>query len=396
MPENDAGPGGRVSLTILADENIPAAEYYFAPLGEVRHTNGRNLQRAELVGIDVLLVRSVTRVDESLLAGSAVRFVGTATSGVDHIDRDYLARNSIGFSHAPGSNANSVVEYVLAAIAAVEDKLERLLAGGRVGVVGYGVIGKMLVSRLAALGIDYCVFDPWLAAGVVSHPATLAEVLACDVITLHPELTLEQPWPSFHLLSQAELECVDANALLINASRGPVVDNASLLARLEKARSLCTVLDVWEGEPNIDTALLDLATLGSAHIAGYSLDGKLLATRMLRDALAAYLQHPPIDQVSPAGEPPVITIEAGLNGAALLRFLLQSRYDITEDDSLLRETALGNVSGVAGDGFDRLRKTYGERRELLGSQVVGKLHSAADSALVHGLGCTLTAEEITP
>ena len=385
-----------MSLRILADENIPAADYFFAPLGEVRHTNGRNLQRAELEGIDALLVRSVTRVDESLLAGSAVRFVGTATSGVDHIDRDYLARNSISFSHAPGSNANSVVEYVLAAIAAVEDKLERLLVGGRVGVVGYGVIGKMLVSRLAALGIDYCVFDPWLAAGVVSHPATLAEVLACNVVTLHPELTREQPWPSFHLLSQAELECVDSNALLINASRGPVIDNAALLARLEKGRAPCTVLDVWEGEPKIDAALLGRATLGSAHIAGYSLDGKLLATRMLRDALAAHLQHPPIDQVSPAGELPVITIEAGLKGAALLRFLLQSRYDITEDDSLLRDAVLGNVSAVAGDGFDRLRKTYGERRELLGSQVIGTLHSAADRALVQGLGCTLTAEEITP
>ena len=156
------------------------------------------------------------------------------------------------------------------------------------------------------------------------------------------------------------------------------------------------MLDVWEGEPKIDAALLGRATLGSAHIAGYSLDGKLLATRMLRDALAAHLQHPPIDQVSPAGELPVITIEAGLKGAALLRFLLQSRYDITEDDSLLRDAVLGNVSAVAGDGFDRLRKTYGERRELLGSQVIGTLHSAADRALVQGLGCTLTAEEITP
>lgn len=384
-----------MSLKILADENIPAADAYFSPLGEVRHTNGRNLQRAELENVDVLLVRSVTRVDEALLAGSAVKFVGTATSGVDHIDRDYLAQNGIGFSRAPGSNANSVVEYVLAAIAAVEDKLELLLAGGRVGVAGYGVIGKAVTSRLAALGIDYCVYDPWLEPDQISQPASLAEVLSCDVITLHPELTSAQPWPSLHLLSQAELDCVESSALLINASRGPVIDNAALLARLEKGGGPHTVMDVWEGEPNINAALLEHVTLGSAHIAGYSLDGKLLATCMLRDALVAHLQRDPMESLSPTGIAPVVQIEAGLTGAALVRYLVQARYDITADDRLLRGVVLGKHPVAAGEGFDTLRKTYGARRELAGSQLTGSVHSAADNALVQALGCTLEAPETT-
>ncbi len=151
-----------MSLTILADENIPAVEHYLGALGRVQRVNGRTLERAQLQDVDILLVRSVTRVDEALLAGCPVKFVGTATSGFDHIDRRLSGAHGIAFAYAPGSNANSVVEYVLAAIAAVGDKLEQLLAGGVVGIVGYGAIGKAVAARLAALGIRYRIYDPWL------------------------------------------------------------------------------------------------------------------------------------------------------------------------------------------------------------------------------------------
>jgi erythronate-4-phosphate dehydrogenase len=149
-----------VTLCILADENIPAVEYYFGADTAVRRIGGRVLQRSHLQGVDILLVRSVTQVNEALLHDTSVKFVGTATSGVDHIDQDYLRQRGIGFAHAPGSNANSVVEYVLAAIAAVSDKLEQLLTGGTVGIVGYGVIGSAMAARLGALGIPYQVYDP--------------------------------------------------------------------------------------------------------------------------------------------------------------------------------------------------------------------------------------------
>ena len=245
-----------MTLHILSDENIPAVEYFLGDSGVVRQLRGRDMRAADLDGVDVLLVRSVTRVNEALLAGSAVQFVGTATSGVDHIDRDYLDQQGIGFAHAPGSNANSVVEYVLAAIASVPGKLEQLLAGGSVGIVGYGHIGSMLAARLRALGIEHRVYDPWLDQQLLSQPATLAEILACDVVTLHPELTRELPWPSFHLLGESELACLDANCLLINASRGPVLDNQALLRLLLAGHGPVSVLDVWEGEPALDHELL--------------------------------------------------------------------------------------------------------------------------------------------
>ena len=378
-----------MSLTILADENIPAVDHYLGSLGTVRRAGGRNLQRSQLEGVDVLLVRSVTRVDEALLRGSAVKFVGTATSGVDHIDQVYLQQQGIGFSHAPGSNANSVVEYVLTAIAGVAGKLEQLLLGGTVGIVGYGVIGKAVAARFQALGIDYRVYDPWLEQGDINNPASLCQVLACDVVTLHCELTRAQPWPSFHLLGEPELKSLGSRCLLINASRGPAVDNRALLARLLQDDGPATVLDVWEGEPQIDQALLREVLIGTPHIAGYSLDGKLLATRMLAEAISAQLDLPLPPQNSPAGDPQALTITDTRThtGAGLVRAMLQARYDIATDDALLRGATLARDAGSAAAAFDGLRKAYGERRELLGSTVRCDFRSPGDIELVQGLGC---------
>ena len=373
-----------MTLKLLADENIPAVEHYVGELGEVRRFAGRELRARDLAGADVLLVRSVTAVNEQLLAGSAVRFVGTATSGIDHVDREYLAGQGIGFRHAPGSNANSVVEYVLAAIAAVDDHLERLLAGGTVGVVGYGVIGKAVTGRLQAMGIRFKVYDPWLDQAAVRHAATLQEILACEVITLHPELTREQPWPSYHLFDGAALDQLQVGCLLINASRGAVVDNSALEALLTKGRGPALVLDVWEGEPGINPNLLQQVRQGTPHIAGYSLDGKLLATRMLVEAMAAQLELPWRDPGSAAGPAPAITLPAGLDGAALLRHLLACRYDIRRDDAALRQATLAVDEVDAANGFDRLRREYPQRRELAGSlvRVQGIPHE-----LLRGLGC---------
>lgn len=380
-----------MSLTIVADENIPAVEQCLGAFGQVVRVNGRTLTRGQLASADILLVRSVTRVDAALLDGTPVRFVGTATSGIDHIDREYLARNAIAFAYAPGANANSVVEYVLAAVAAVGDRLEHLLCGGRVGIVGYGNIGRALAARLKALGIAHRVYDPWLDQNALDGAADLDAVLECDVVSLHPELCMEPPWPSHHLLGLDQLQRLRPGALLINASRGSVVDNSALLARLESASAPLVVLDVWEGEPNIDAALLARVALGTAHIAGYSLDGKLLATRLLSDAVIAHLgdnglsgQLPSADHK--ARQLPALHAPGDLVGASLARFLLQARYDIRADDALLRLAVAGSRQGHdSGRAFDQLRRAYRDRRELAGSVVDSGSH--AQLGLLRALGC---------
>ena len=382
-------PATKTSATvrILADENIPAVEHYAGTAASVTRFSGRELNAAHLAGIDALLVRSVTRVDAALLEGSQLRYVGSATSGFDHIDRDYLQQRGIGFSYAPGSNANSVVEYVLAAIAACGDHLERVLSGTPVGIVGYGVIGKAVAARLRALNVQYRVYDPWLDADTIECATSMSGILECGVITLHAELTRKNPWPSYHLLAEAELAEIPEDSLLINASRGGVVDNAALSALLAKGAGPDVILDVWEGEPQLDSTLLRQVQLGTPHIAGYSLDGKLLATSMLIDAMAGNLQIPLSDSKSAAGNAPALLIPEGVNGAALLRAVVAQRYDIWTDDTDLRAATLGANAADAAAAFDQLRRNYPERREILGSRLARGTLSAGAQDLLSALGC---------
>lgn len=381
-----------MTLRILADENIPAVAHYAGSLATVQRFSGRTLRPEQLAGVDALLVRSVTRVDAQLLEQSDVRFVGTATSGVDHIDRDYLRLGGISFAHAPGSNANSVVEYVLAAIAGVKDHLERVLAGAPIGIVGYGVIGRAVAARLQALNLNYLVYDPWLGPGMIDRPADLPDILRCAVITLHAELTLQHPWPSHHLLDAAGLAQVPPDSLLVNASRGPVVDNVALSALLRSGGGPDVVLDVWEGEPGISQALLRQVQFGTPHIAGYSLDGKLLATRMLIEAMALALDLPWQNPGSATGEAPPLQPGEHGSDAALLRHILSQRYDIAVDDAALRAVALDPDPRAAAAAFDQLRRHYPERREVLGSRVAPGALSASAERLLVGLGCALARE----
>jgi erythronate-4-phosphate dehydrogenase len=344
-------------MRIVADANMCEVGAVFAALGSVVELEGRAIGNADLAGAEILLVRSVTRVDTALLDNTPLRFVGTATSGYDHVDREALRLRGIHFAHAPGSNANSVLEYVMSAIASCDDFLERLCSGGRVGIIGFGVIGRRLYQRLRALGISSVAYDPWLDSDTHTALVGLEEVLACDVISIHAELTRRQPWPSVHLLNADTLRAIRPDSLLISAGRGAVVDNRALLRALQASTAFTAVLDVWEHEPEVDRELLALCRFGTPHIAGYSYDGKLLATRMLyaQTCMALGLEARDEATSDPATQPG-FEVPAQLDGADLIRWLQAQSYDIGADDARLR--------AELDRGFDRLRRLYPNRREL--------------------------------
>ena len=355
-----------------------AVEEIFGAIGEVSLADGRAISSAQLQGVDVLLVRSVTRVDANLLQDHPLRFVGSATSGIDHIDRQALLDRGIGFAWAGGSNADSVVDYVLSAICQSADKLEQLLNGGVLGIVGYGHIGKRLKFRLSALGVSCKVYDPWLSAAEFPILTSLDEVLDCDVVCLHAALTQARPWPSFHLLGTRELGQLRPDSLLINAGRGELVDSEALQQRLRQEGAPSVILDVWEGEPRVDESLLALCRFGTAHIAGYSFDAKLRATGMLYRSLCSEFD---LEGTGPdtGSESVPVSIPDGLEGAELIRWLLAQAYDIAEDDRLLRG---------APTGFDQLRKNYRKRRELSLLQPDNLAEMPlATRALLQALGC---------
>ena len=277
-------------LNIVADENIPYVQEAFGSLGKVKLVPGRSISPSTIRDAQVLLVRSVTKVNRELLDHSPIQFVGTATAGLDHIDSEYLQARGIAFASAQGGNANSAAEYVITALLILAQRQGLTLSRKSIGIVGVGNIGRLVKAKAEALGMTVVPNDPPLAretGGKKYRP--LEEALDCDVVTLHVPLNFEGPFRTFHLFNNSRLAHLKPSAIFINTSRGEVVDTQALLSRLQKKPQGATVLDVWESEPDISWELFKLVSLGTPHIAGYSLDGKAQGTFLIYQALCQHL-----------------------------------------------------------------------------------------------------------
>lgn len=355
-------------MKILVDENMPYARELFSRLGEVRAVPGRPIPLAELRDADALMVRSVTKVNQSLLTGTPVRFVGTATAGIDHVNQNDLIEAGVGFSAAPGCNAIAVVEYVFSALLLLAELDGFALRDRTVGIVGVGNVGARLQRRLEIFGVRTLLCDPPRAArGDEGHWQTLDELVdEADILTFHTPLYKEGVYKTLHLADETIIRRLKPGAILINACRGPVVDNAALLQCLREGQRLSTVLDVWEGEPQLDTDLLARVDIGTAHIAGYTLEGKARGTTQVFEAYSAFINQPQkieLDSLLPAPEFECIRFHGEPDQSALKR-LAHLVYDVRRDDAPLRK-----VAGIPGE-FDKLRKNYVERREWSSLTVV--------------------------
>lgn len=348
-------------LKIVADENIPYLDDYFSTIGNITRLNGRGISRDQVKNADILLVRSVTKVNEALLRGSSVRFVGTATIGVDHLDVLYLESQNIKWANAPGCNANSVVDYVLSSFCHIDGLWLELFGGARVGIIGYGNVGRCLQRRLTALNINCFAYDPLLPEDDF-NTHDLNAVLRSDVVCSHAPLTKHGEFPSYHMLNKHNLVNLKENAVFISAGRGAVVDNAELLSILSARPDITAVMDVWEGEPVIDTSLLPYVAIGTPHIAGYSLDGKAKGTQMIYQSCSEYLSLP-IHATHETTDPIDIQIPSHLDDVAAFIYAIQQVYDVREDDNRFR-LAMSIDIAQRGLAFDALRKNYPERLEF--------------------------------
>ena len=369
-------------MKILVDENMPYARELFSRLGEVRAVPGRPIPMEALTDADALMVRSVTKVNEALLGDKAIKFVGTATAGTDHVDQAWLQQADIGFSAAPGCNAIAVVEYVFSALLMLAERDGFALTDRTVGIVGVGNVGGRLQKRLEALGIKTLLCDPPRADnGDAGDFKSLNELVEqADVLTFHTPLYKEGPYKSLHLADEALIRRLKSGAILINACRGPVVDNAALLACLEDGQDLSVVLDVWEPEPDLNLALLEKVDLGTSHIAGYTLEGKARGTTQVFEAYSQFIGQPQevaLSSLLPAPEFGHISLHGPLDQPTLKR-LVHLVYDVRRDDAPLRK-----VAGIPGE-FDKLRKNYLERREW--SSLTVECDDADAAALLQQIG----------
>lgn len=373
-------------MKILFDENMPYAKEFFNNFAgsdtKLVSFSGRDLSPEQVLDADVLLVRSITQVNESLLSkNQKLTFVGTATIGTDHIDHAYLAQRNIAFSSAPGCNAVSVAEYVLSALVILAERYLFDLTKFTVGIVGGGNTGSRLSEKLLALGIHYKICDPLLADDINDSRDfySLEEVLECDVISLHVPKVVDGEHPTYHLLDESRLNNLRDDQILISACRGEVIDNHALLALKSSGHGVKLVLDVWEGEPNVLTPLIDYTEIATAHIAGYSLEGKARGTEMLYQALCQHINIEPIFQLNallPAANISSVELNQEFN-EIVLNQLVKMVYDVRRDDAIFRQQ-------LSSQGFDALRKNYPTRREFSAVQVI--LPFNADSDVPHRLG----------
>ncbi|CAX60644.1 Erythronate-4-phosphate dehydrogenase [Erwinia billingiae Eb661] len=369
-------------MKILVDENMPYARELFSRTGTVVAVPGRPVPQAELDDADGLMVRSVTKVNAELLSGKPVKFVGTATAGTDHIDEAFLQEQGIAFSAAPGCNAIAVVEYVFSSLLLLAERDGFLLKDRTVGIVGVGNVGGRLQARLEALGIKTLLCDPPRAdRGDDGEFLPLSTLVAdADILTFHTPLYKQGDYKTLHLADEALLKALKPGSILINACRGPVVDNAALLKVLEQRDDLSVILDVWEPEPELSLPLLAKVDIATAHIAGYTLEGKARGTTQVFEAWTAFLGKPQqvaLDTLLPAPEFGQITLHGELDQPTLKR-LVHLVYDVRRDDAPLRA-----VAAIPGE-FDRLRKNYLERREWSSLQVQCDVEPVA--ALLKKLG----------
>ena len=386
-------PTSKKPLRIVADRNIPLVEKAFAPFGEVTALPTTAITREAVRRAEVLIVRSETKVTAALLDGSPVAFVGSASIGTDHADLDELADRGIVFANAPGCNSDSVKEYVFAALLDLAGRESFLLRGRSLGVVGVGSVGRKVAATAAALGMSVLLNDPPRARE--EGPAgflPLDDLMTADIVTLHVPLTRSGEDATYQLFDAGRLARMKPGAVLINASRGAVVPGGALKRGLAGGHPALAILDVWENEPDVDLELLSRTALGTAHVAGYSLEGKLNAVRLIREAFCRHFgfdaPHPPAElgrgrvrrkQIPGQARPPTpwdpfreippprvadIRVENDpLPPEGILRKVVAACYDIRKDDELLRRIA-ALPAEERPDYFRGLRAEYRVRREF--------------------------------
>src|SRR5690554_354858 len=375
-------------MRLIVDENLPFTEAFFGKTAELIYLPGSAIKPADVKDADGLLVRSVTQVNQQLLQGSKVKFVGTATIKIDHIDEAWLNTAGISFASAPGCNATSVVDYVLASLLWLASEQGFNLKDQTIAIVGVGQVGGRLATRLTNYGCKVLLNDPPRAARGEEGFLSLTQVLTkADIVCFHTPLTRKGEFPSWHLIGVDELALLEGKYLL-NAGRGGVIDQQALKNQIKKKTAPSLLLDVFEGEPSLDYELIKHCLLATPHIAGYSLEGKSRGTEMLYQAWCQHLD-----------KKPTVKLEALLPKVPLARLELDASCGVEEAcrraahlcyhplaDSWRLLQALKTTS-VTEKVYQALRKNYPIRREFSSLNV--KAATEEQASALKALGFSL-------
>lgn len=348
-------------MKIVIDDKIPFIQGILEPFAEVVYMPGAKINKEAVKNADALIIRTRTECNKELLEGTDVKFIATATIGYDHIDTQWCEANGIKWTNAAGCNSSSVMQYIASTLVYLSKKHNFNFEDKTLGVVGVGNVGKKIVRLAETLGMRVVLNDPPLAlsqgpCGYVSLEGLMHEA---DIITLHVPLTMEGNFKTWHLFDEQKLKKLNKGTILINSSRGEVVDNIALKNALTSNHLKGAVLDVWENEPNIDLELMKKLDLTTPHIAGYSSDGKANGTAMSVKALCEFfnlrLYNWFPDNV-PQPPSPEFKIDAEkLTLQQVLCEAIEKTYTVRSDDERLRKSP---------SDFEKQRGEYPLRREF--------------------------------
>ncbi len=341
---------GDMYMKIIIDDKIPYIREAIQKIGaEAIYLPGKAFTPETVRDADALIVRTRTYCNRDLLAGSRVKFIATATIGYDHIDTDYCRKAGITWTNAPGCNSGSVAQYIQSSLLLLETTLGRKLNEMSIGIVGVGNVGCKVAVVARKLGMRVLLNDlPRAEAEGDTVFVALEQIAGCDVITFHVPLYKEGKHKTFHLANRSFFESLKRKPVLINTSRGEVVETNALLEALQNGNVSEAIIDVWEDEPDIHPELLRRAMIATPHIAGYSADGKANATRMSMEALCRFFQIKSNFTITPP-PPESFQIRAATRQEALLKI-----YDPRIDSERLKEAPLL---------FEQFRGNYPLRRE---------------------------------
>lgn len=349
-------------MKIVADNKIPFLKGVFEPFAEVVYLPGKETTAEVVKDADAIITRTRTACNEALLKGSSVKVIATATIGFDHIDTAWVEGAGIRWANAPGCNSWSVKQYIGSVLCALAQKHGLDFEGLTLGVVGVGNVGSKVAAAGRALGMRVLLNDPprERAEGSGDFVSLETIIKESDIVTVHVPLTKSGQDATLHLFDSERLASMKPSQILINSSRGPVVDCKALKAALMKGGLKGAVLDVWEGEPDLDPELIDHLDITTPHIAGYSADGKANGTTMSVRTVAAELGIDELKEWKASGIPaPEQTLEFAIDASGktkqeVLSEAIFHAYDVRGDSGKLRANP---------QQFERLRGDYQIRRE---------------------------------
>jgi len=352
-------------LKIIADEKIPFLSEFFSTLAILDTLPASEINQKNIKNYDALFVRTVTKINDKLLEGTKIKIIGSMTSGIDHIDRNYLRRNKIKLLYAPGSNARSVAEYVIASLL-VFAKIKKIsLKGKTIGIIGAGNVGTKVAQMCEAIGMRVLLNDPPKYNRTKNKKyLSFKKFSDADIITLHIPLTFRGKYKTFHLIDEEFLSTIKPGTILINTSRGAVIDEKMLIKFRKKLGGL--IIDVWENEPEINIELLKTTDIGTPHIAGYSLDGKFNASYIVYKKLCKFLEIRPNikknDVFPEINEKKDVLIIQNDIFNTLCRTILQIYNPLNDHKNLFR--MIGFEPRARRKYFEDLRRNYPVRREF--------------------------------